>query len=125
MPIYRFSLRSLDNLSGVHPELILIASRALLYSEIDFIVTEGLRTADRQQQLFADGKSQTLNSKHLTGDAIDVAAYVDGRVSWDFGDYIKIADAFKRAASELGLSIEWGGDWRAFKDGPHFQRGRA
>lgn len=122
MATYRFSKRSIENLTGVHPELILITSLALQYSEIDFGVTEGLRTKERQQVLVAQGKSQTLHSKHLTGDAIDVAAYVGGKVSWHWDHYVEISRAFKRAADELGIPLEWGGDWKSFKDGPHFQR---
>lgn len=121
--MYRFSQRSIERLKGVHPELALVASRALLYTDVDFGITEGVRTLERQKQLLADGKSQTMKSRHLTGDAIDVAAYVDGQLSWEWGLYERIAVAFKRAAQELGIDIEWGGDWVTFKDGVHFQRG--
>lgn len=125
MQQYSFSQRSIRRLSGVHPELVLLASRALLYSPVDFGVTEGLRTIDRQRQLVADGKSQTMDSLHLTGDAIDVAAYVAGSVTWEWDLYEEVAAAFKRAADELDIAIEWGGDWTTFKDGVHFQRVRA
>jgi hypothetical protein len=122
--MYRFSQRSIERLKGVHPELALVAGRALLYTDVDFGITEGLRTVERQKKLVADGKSQTMNSRHITGDAIDVAAFVDGQLSWEWDLYERIAIAFKRAAQELGLDIEWGGDWVTFKDGVHFQRGR-
>ncbi|WP_027854686.1 M15 family metallopeptidase [Marinobacterium litorale] len=122
MSLYRFSQRSIERMNGVHPELVLIASRALMYSEVDFGVTEGLRTESRQRELVEAGKSQTMKSRHLTGDALDVAAYVDGQLTWDWDKYEEIARAFKRAAEELGIAIEWGGDWRTLKDGPHFQR---
>ncbi|EOO9466704.1 M15 family metallopeptidase [Escherichia coli] len=69
----------------------------------------------------AEGKSQTMNSRHLTGDAVDVVAWVGSQVSWDWPLYEKIAQAFKQAAAELGTAIEWGGDWKTLKDGPHFQ----
>lgn len=125
MSPFKFSQRSIERLQGVHPELVLVASRALGYSTVDFGVTEGLRSIDRQRELVADGKSQTMNSRHLTGDAIDVVAYVGGKVSWEMKHYEAIAQAFKKAAVELGINIEWGGDWRTFKDGPHFQRVRS
>lgn len=69
----------------------------------------------------AKGKSQTLRSRHLTGHAIDVVALIDGKASWDIAVYAKIAKAFKLAASELNIPVEWGGSWTSFKDGPHFQ----
>lgn len=124
MQTYRFSKRSLQRLQGVHPQLVLIASRALLYSEVDFAITEGVRDIETQKRYVSEGKSQTLQSRHLTGDAIDVVAYVNGRISWQWDLYVEIARAFKRAARELGFDIEWGGDWTAFKDGVHFQRGK-
>lgn len=90
-------------------------------TEIDFGITEGLRTKERQKQLVAEGKSQTMNSRHLTGDAVDVVAYVGSLVSWEWALYEKIAQAFKQAAVELNTPVEWGGDWDTLKDGPHFQ----
>ncbi|MDO2630100.1 M15 family metallopeptidase, partial [Escherichia coli] len=86
----------------------------------DFGITEGLRSKYRQKQLVAEGKSQTMNSRHLTGDAVDVVAYIGSQVSWEWPLYEKIAQAFKQAAAELGIAIEWGGDWKTLKDGPHF-----
>lgn len=122
MQPYRFSERSIDKLKGVHPELVLVASRALQYSEIDFAIIEGVRDLETQKRYQREGKSKTLHSRHLTGDAIDVAAYVDGHINWTWDLYEEIARAFKRAADELGIPIVWGGDWESFKDGVHFQR---
>ena len=116
-----FGLRSQANLLGVHPDLVKIAYRALELSPVDFTVTEGLRTASRQQELFKLHKSQTLASRHLTGHALDVAALMAGKVTWNWTEYETIASAFKQAARELDLDIEWGGDWQSFRDGPHFQ----
>ncbi|EOT5669503.1 M15 family metallopeptidase, partial [Escherichia coli] len=90
-------------------------------TEVDFGITEGLRSKCRQKQLVAAGKSQTMNSRHLTGEAVDVVAYVGNQVSWEWSLYEKIARAFQQAAAELGTPIEWGGDWKTLKDGPHFQ----
>ena len=118
---YRFSQRSYDRLKGVRPELVAVATRALWYSEVDFTVLEGLRTTARQRQLVNQGASKTMNSRHLTGHAIDLGAYVDGAVRWDWPLYYQIADAMKKAAEELRVPIEWGGDWSSFKDGPHWQ----
>lgn len=118
---FKFSKRSLDNLQGVNGNLVDVAHKALELSEIDFVVTEGLRSIERQKQLVKDGKSKTMNSRHLTGHAIDVAAFVDGAVSWDFEHYERIADAFFKAAAELKVPIVWGGNWKTFKDGVHFE----
>ena len=101
--------------------MIAVVRRALELTEVDFGITEGLRTKERQKQLVAEGKSQIMNSRHLTGDAVDVVAWVGSQVSWDWPLYEKIAQAFKQAAAELNTPIEWGGEWRSLKDGPHFQ----
>nr|WP_281959196.1 M15 family metallopeptidase [Enterobacter mori] len=118
---FKFSQRSENNLKGVKPQLVAVVRRALELSSVDFGITEGLRTQERQKKLYAEGKSQTMNSRHLTGEAVDVVAYVGGTVSWEFQLYRKIADAFKQAAQELNTSVEWGGEWKTLVDGPHFQ----
>jgi peptidoglycan L-alanyl-D-glutamate endopeptidase CwlK len=117
---FKLSKRSLGNLDGVHPDLVAVVKRAIEITEIDFVVTEGRRTSERQKQLVAAGASKTMNSRHLTGHAVDLAAWV-GQVRWDWPLYDKLAVAMKTAAKELGMPIEWGGDWTTFKDGPHFQ----
>lgn len=118
---YSLSKKSLDRLSGVHPHLVGVVKRAIEITECDFTVLEGVRSKARQQQLVAAGASQTMNSRHLTGHAVDLGACVGGSVRWDWPLYFKIADAMKKAAVELGVPLEWGGDWKKFKDGPHFQ----
>lgn len=118
---YVFSKQSLSKFAGVNPKLVEVAKRALSISEVDFGISEGLRTLERQKQLLSEKKTQTLKSYHLQGKAIDVVAYVDGTISWEWSLYEKISKAFKQAASELGVKITWGGDWKSFKDGPHFQ----
>ena len=116
-----FSERSNSKLEGVDERLIRVATLALQLSPVDFGITEGVRTLERQKQLVKAGASRTLKSKHLEGKAIDVVAYVDGKVAWDWPLYEKISKAFKQAAAELDVSIKWGGDWATFKDGCHFQ----
>ena len=118
---YRFSERSNSKLEGVDERLIRVATLALQLSPVDFGITEGVRTLERQKELVKAGASRTLRSKHLEGKAIDVVAYVCGKVAWDWPLYEKIAKAFKQAADELDIKIKWGGDWVNFKDGPHFQ----
>ncbi|WP_156293349.1 M15 family metallopeptidase [Serratia oryzae] len=121
MPNFRFSQRSEGNLVGVNPALVKVVRRALELSTVDFGVTEGLRSKERQKELLAAGKSQTQNSRHLTGHAVDVVAYVGKDISWEWKYYEQIAAAFKAASAELHIPIEWGGDWKTLKDGPHFQ----
>lgn len=113
--------KSLDRLSGVHPHLVSVVKRAIEITECDFTVLEGVRSITRQEQLVKAGASQTMRSRHITGHAVDLGAYVGGSVRWDWPLYYKIADAVKKAAAELNIPIEWGGDWKSFKDGPHFQ----
>lgn len=119
--MHKFSQRSEDNLKGVHPDLVRVVRRALSISPVDFGVIEGLRTITRQQELVKAGASQTMRSRHLTGHAVDLAAFVGGAIRWDWPLYHKIADAMKEAARLEGVPLEWGGDWKSFKDGPHFQ----
>lgn len=111
--------RDMQRLAGVHPDLVRVISRAR--EAADFIVTEGLRTTERQRQLFAAGASQTMNSRHLTGHAVDLAALVGKEVRWDWPLYDKLGAAMKRAAAEEEVAITWGGDWPRFRDGPHFE----
>lgn len=119
--MFRLSSRSRSRLEGVHPDLVRIVERAIEITEVDFGVTEGLRTLERQKELLAIGATRTLNSRHLTGHAVDLVAYEGSEISWHWPLYYKIADAMKAAADELGVKITWGGDWKSFKDGPHFQ----
>ena len=146
MSSFKLSNRSLSRLDGVHPDLVAVVKRAIELTDIDFGVTEGLRTAERQKELVAKGASKTMNSRHLTGHAVDVVAYLGTEVSWHFGFYYKIAAAFRKAAIELGIPIVWGACWqtincipdldvavaayvdrkrregsRALVDGPHFE----
>ncbi|MBH2781766.1 M15 family metallopeptidase [Serratia marcescens] len=121
MTNFSFSERSKKNLQGVNPALIAVAHRALELSPVDFGITEGLRTMERQREMVRTGKSQTLKSRHLTGHAVDVVAYLGANISWEWKYYEQIAAAFKQAGKELGTVIEWGGDWKTLKDGPHFQ----
>lgn len=119
--VFRLSRRSRQRLVGVHPDLVKVVERAIQITRVDFSVTEGLRSRERQQQLVKAGASQTQRSRHLTGHAVDLAAWVGNEIRWDWPLYDTIADAMKRAARELEIPIEWGGDWKSLKDGPHFQ----
>lgn len=112
--------RSLKRLEGVHEDLVKVVKLAIDYSPNTFIVTEGLRTLERQKQLLAAGASQTLRSRHLTGHAVDLAVKVGSEIRWDWPLYSALAVVMKDAAKQLNIPLEWGGDWK-FKDGPHYQ----
>ena len=122
--MYSLGPRSKQRLKGVHPELVKVVERAIQITEVDFTVLEGLRSPERQKALVEAGASQTLNSRHLTGHAVDLGAWVGDEVRWDWPLYHKIAAAMKEAARLEGVKIVWGGDWRTFKDGPHFELDR-
>jgi peptidoglycan L-alanyl-D-glutamate endopeptidase CwlK len=118
---YALGERSRQRLQGVHPDLVKVVERAIELTTVDFMVTEGLRSMERQIELVKAKKSKTMNSRHLTGHAVDLAAWVKKSVSWEWKHYETIALAMKTAAMQVGVKIEWGGDWQSFKDGPHFQ----
>jgi peptidoglycan LD-endopeptidase CwlK len=115
---YKLGNKSLQKLEGVHPDLVAVVKRAIEITEQDFSVIEGLRSYERQKELVKKGASKTMNSRHLTGHAVDIAPYP---LSWDWEYFYPIADAMKDAAQELGIDLEWGGDWKSFRDGPHWQ----
>jgi peptidoglycan LD-endopeptidase CwlK len=119
--------RSLRNLEGVHPDLVRVVQRAFGMmggDGVSFQVIEGLRTAKRQAELKAAGASQTLNSRHLTGHAVDLMATVAGQGRWDWPLYTTLGATMKAAAKAEGVPIIWGGDWRTLRDGPHFELDR-
>ena len=118
---YELSKRSKDRLTGVHPDLVRVVKKAISISDIDFTVLEGVRSIARQKQLVKSGASQTMRSRHITGHAVDLGAYVGGSIRWDWPLYYQIADAMKAAAAELEVPLTWGGDWKTFPDGPHFE----
>lgn len=111
MAKFKLSTRSLKKLDGVDPKLVEVVKRAIEYTRVDFGVTEGLRTVATQKKYVAAGKSQTMKSRHLSGDAVDLVAYVGSTVSWELNLYDDIADAMKKAAKELGVSLRWGAAW--------------
>ena len=129
---YKLGTRSLQNLSGVHPDLVAVVKRAIEITEQDFSVIEGIRNINRQRELVKTGKSTTMNSRHLTGHAVDIAPWpfngdfdedgIPNIEDWD--QYYPLEEAMKTAAEELEVDIEWGGDWKSFPDGPHYQLSR-
>lgn len=133
--------RSLSRLQDVHPDLVRVVKRAAAMSDLDFTVLEGRRTLARQQVLVKGGASKTMNSRHLTGHAVDLAPLLGDAVSWDWPLYHRLANVMRAASAHENVPIRWGGTWkllsaiqgpitakilsRSFPDGPHFELPRA
>ena len=117
----KFSERSKTKLQGVDPRLIKVAELALQRSPFDFGITCGLRTKEEQRNLVHEGKSRTMNSKHLEGRAIDFVVFIHGKANWDLENYQKVAQVFLEIGKEQGVELEAGAFWKTFKDGPHIQ----
>lgn len=113
--------RSLSRLQGVHPDLVRVVKKAAAMSDLDFTVLEGLRTIARQKELFANGATKTMNSRHLTGHAVDIAPMLGGKISWDWPLYTRLSKIVKAAAAAEKVALTWGGDFRTFRDGPHWE----
>lgn len=124
---FQLSKTSESRLVGVHPDLIRVVRGAILHSAIDFTVIEGLRTIERQKELFSQGRSRTMKSRHLDGHAVDLAPLLDldgdgkTEVRWERQHFYPIVDAMRASAAAVGVLIEWGGDWHTFIDMPHWQ----
>ena len=109
--MFSLSERSKSRLEGVEPKLVAVTELAIEYTKIDFGVTCGLRTVAEQQELVDSGASQTMNSKHIDGRAVDVVAYIGPRITWELNVYDDVAEAFKVAATELDVGLRWGAAW--------------
>ncbi len=127
MGMFQLSQRSLSRLVGVHPDLAAIVKLAIQRTPMDFTVVEGVRTLARQRENVAKGASQTLASYHLPqadglSHAVDLAPLIAGAIPWNnWQAFADLAQVVKACAAELGVPVEWGGDWKTLKDGPHFQ----
>lgn len=119
---YKLGTRSLQSLSGVHPDMVAVVKRAIEITGVDFTVIEGIRHINRQRELLKAGKSTTMNSRHITGHAVDMVPWP---VDWeDLERFEVMSEAMKEAAEELDIPIVWGGDWKSFYDAPHFELDR-
>lgn len=152
MSSFNLGEKSLKELNGVHPDLVAVVKRAIELTSQDFAVHDGIRTLAEQQRLVQAGASQTLDSRHISGHAVDLVPYINGKLRWEWEPIYKIADAVRLAAKELGTPIRWGGAWdmtltdtdespedlvadysarsrktgkKAFIDGPHFELPKA
>lgn len=120
---------SQERLKGVHPDLVRVMHKALQEAPFPFRVIDGLRTVTRQKELVRIGASKTMRSRHLTGHAVDIVPLVDldrdGKLEteelFNWPLIRQLAPVVKAAATDLDVALEWGGDWKTFKDGPHWQ----
>ena len=119
-----YGAKSKANLATVHEDLQRVMEEAIKDAPYDFSITEGLRSLERQKQLFADKKSSTMKSRHLTGHAVDVAIIIDGRANWEMDKYKELATHVEAVALSLGVAIECGAFWQRFPDGPHIELDR-
>jgi peptidoglycan L-alanyl-D-glutamate endopeptidase CwlK len=66
-----------------------------------------------------------MNSRHLTGHAVDIVPWINRTIPWnDWQIFTLVAQAMKQAAQDLNIPLVWGGDWKTFRDGPHFELSR-
>jgi peptidoglycan L-alanyl-D-glutamate endopeptidase CwlK len=148
MSNFTFSQKSLGELQGVHQDLVAVVNRALELTVQDFAVNDGNRTLEEQKKFLAAGTTQTLDSRHLNGHAVDLVPVINGKLKWDWNPIYKIAEAVRAAAKELSIPLRWGGAWdvaftqtddnpedtveaysarrraagkKVFLDGPHFE----
>lgn len=124
---YKFSQRSFNNLKGVYPGLVACVVIALYkFTEVDFVVIDGVRTMAQQRKEVQSGDSDTLDSKHLIqpdgfAHAVDLAPWVNGRIPWKQWKYFRsISKGMFMAANFLDIELTWGGNWQSM-DGPHYE----
>lgn len=144
--------KSLSELKGVNKDLVAVVKRAIEITPQDFSVHDGIRTIEEQKELVKSGASKTLNSRHITGHAVDLVPYINGKLRWEWEPIYQICDAVRSAALELDIPIRWGGAWdtsltaedeapedividytarrkkkgkKAFLDGPHYELPRS
>lgn len=144
----KLSQTSYNNLRGVNSKLIKLAETAIVHTPIDFRVTDGLRSLSEQKHLVAIGASKTLDSKHLTGNAIDIVPWEGGKPRWEWPLIYTLAEHIRSVAQELNVRLIWGALWdvpftgtvkkpqdlvedyvqrrrqagkRVFLDGPHYE----
>jgi len=107
---YKLGKSSKAKLEGVDERMIAIVRYAINVTKQDFSVICGLRTMDEQRALVAKGASQTMKSKHIGGNAVDLMAYVDGG-RWELNLYDEIADAMAEGARAISTPVKWGAAW--------------
>tara|TARA_B110000285_G_C14744852_1_gene432496 strand:+ start:98 stop:550 length:453 start_codon:yes stop_codon:yes gene_type:complete len=108
---FKLSNRSSSRLEGINPKLIEVVETAITLTKVDFGVTCGMRTVEEQEVLVAKGASQTMKSKHITGHAVDLVAYVGPNITWALNMYDDLGDAMAKAAKLHNVPLKWGAAW--------------
>lgn len=133
--MFKFSKNSLKKLEGLHPNLQKFFRELIKISPYDFSITQGVRTAEEQNKLYQQGRTTPgkivtncdgykLKSNHQTksdglGHAGDIAVLVNNKITWEEKYYKEVAMSARILMQKY--NIEWGGDWKNFKDLPHFE----
>lgn len=129
------NVRSEKNLVGVDEQLAKVV-RAVA-DKYDILVIEGVRTKERQADLYSQGRTKpgkiitwTMQSKHLDGKAVDVVMLKNGTIDWnDSKSFEELGKIMVDTAKQLGVKLRWGYDWdgdgvlkeKGETDGPHFE----
>lgn len=121
---FKLGTRSLGNLVGVHPDLVKVMTESITNSPHDFTITEGVRSLTRQKMLFNAGGSQTLNSRHITGHAVDIAIIKEGKARWDVQFFEETILHIQATSKSLGVPLTFGGHWKTLVDWPHIELDR-
>ena len=132
--MYKFGKSSEDRLESVHPDLVKVCRRMLGYGILDATVVQGRRSQEDQDRAFREGKSKLKypQSRHNSNpsEAVDIAPFINGKVSWNSQHCLVLAGLMLAAASELGIKVRWGGNWdcdgepvtdQTFNDLVHFE----
>ena len=114
--------RSLKAMKGLHKDLVQLIKVGIVNSPYDFVITEGLRSAERQAEMLRTKKSKVRHSKHQDGFAVDIMAYDEnGKGTWEHTYYEAINSHIQEVANLEGIVITWGGTWTTLVDAVHFQ----
>lgn len=108
---FGLSENSEKSLIGVHANLVAVVRKAITLTVQDFGVHDALRSIEEQKELFASGATKTLESRHITGHAVDLVPYINGKLRWEWEPIYRIAESVRVASRELDVQIRWGGAW--------------
>jgi len=109
--VFKLGKTSKSRLEGIDGRLIRGVGYAINITKVDLFVVEGMRDIAQQEWNVASGASQTMDSKHLIGEAVDIAAYVDRKAVWEGHSMFTVCEAMRRGFQHQGTAVRWGGAW--------------